>query len=155
MQALRTDAVDDMHLSVRFASIIETHIKDLRQRFVRVSNPIFSAGYAPYQPEITTQEATQLLDNFTSNYALTTRSRNADIIPLERIRGENFNPTTTFGDYGGNSGLYSNLYSQDGVVVAGDHSAQDWLAMDFADAAFDDELLQTMFAFDMSGASVF
>lgn len=40
MQALRSNAVDDVHLGVRFASLLRNHIKGLRERFVRVYNPM-------------------------------------------------------------------------------------------------------------------
>jgi hypothetical protein len=40
MQAIRSDAVDDVHFAIRFASLLETHIQVLRRRFVPISNPL-------------------------------------------------------------------------------------------------------------------
>jgi hypothetical protein len=36
VQALHVHAVDDVHLSVRYASLLQQHVKGLRQRFVRI-----------------------------------------------------------------------------------------------------------------------
>lgn len=143
MQALRLNAVDDVHLGIRFASLLGNQIKGLRERFVRVQNPVatfpFSLQetlYAGYQPP------TSIDAEFRSEFL-----QQQEAIPSQSSRPDmNYNiPSSPQQTSNSGGGAKSNPYMQSRLPLTGEDeilSGNDWFTLPF-DASTNDDVENT------------
>ena len=143
VQALRLNAVDDVHLGIRFASLLGNHMKGLRERFVRVQNPVatFSFSlqdthYAGYHPP-TSMDAEFRSEFFQQQAAIPSQSSRPDM---------NYNiPSSLEQASNSGGGAKNNPYMQSRLPVTGEDeilSGNDWFTLPF-DALTNDDVENT------------
>lgn len=143
MQALRLNAVDDVHLGIRFASLLGSHMKGLRERFVRVYNPVatFPFGlqetlYAGPQPP-TSIDAEFRSEVLQQQEAISSQSSRPDM---------NYNmPSSLEQASNSGGGTKNNPYTQSRLPAAGEDeivSENDWFTLPF-DASTNDVVENT------------
>jgi len=156
VQALRSNAVDDAHVGVRFASLLGTHTKGLRERFVRVNNPVISPPFLSCASQLpgqhTTNSSTDLRSSGNTHLETLmypsdsmTGARNSDLME------------TSADDLAGASGesFYAN-----GEMAENQEShlsGRDWLALpfDLSNESFENDYMQPFFGFDPVEACFF
>jgi hypothetical protein len=143
VQALRLNAVDDVHLGIRFASLLGNHMNGLRERFVRVYNPVATSTfglqetlYAGHQTP-TSIDAELRSEFLQQRETIPSRSSRSDMnisIPslLEQARNSS-------------EGTKNNPYMQSGLSAVGEDevlSGNDWFTLPF-DVSTNDVLENT------------
>lgn len=141
MDALFLNAVDDVHLGVRFASLLRIHIKGLRQRFVQVETPtvlpsdsFFDTDFATRQGPSTTQLPLCSPQSPPGTYLIAPLLERVEVPATNHVSG-GINDTTFAQDYSPEAG--------EGLPS----SATDWFAlpMDAPDDAAGNSFMQSFF----------
>jgi hypothetical protein len=156
-RALRSNTVDDVHLSVRFASLLETHIKELSQRFVRIPNPAGSSVYTPYTPNLPRggMQNSDIADYVAGSDV---QRIQADKIPSQTNYTGGGSSSASMADLG--EGAFGSLYDRAGINMGEEGSSMrtgDWLALppDLSNVPFENGLMQTIFGFEADDAYLF
>jgi hypothetical protein len=113
LQALRADAVDDVHISAHYASILDNHMKSLRSRFVAMSNPVVSdISRAPSNFEPCTRPVGNLTECPNATDMSSTEFENWMMLPFDAHVSEPFEQAVMQNVYGVDMSSASTLFWQ-------------------------------------------
>lgn len=147
VESLYSHAVDDVHLGVKFASLLKNHIRGLRERFVQVETPM-NLPSTPFFDGVATQQGQigVLADAADIHQHITYQEQGQHLSVGSQIQelSEEHVGEIGFGDIHDAPGVRDNLFGGgDGSLP----SADDWfeLPINISDDGFGNAFMQSFF----------